>query len=269
MRDIIEVTDIADPVFDVYSRHNETRLYRYYEPEAGLFIAESVRVIERALDAGYEPVSLLLETSAIEKEASAILQRIGDIPVYTAGQKTLEQITGYPVTRGALSAMRRRTLPEVESICADAKRIAVLHHIMNPTNVGAIFRNAAALNVDAILLLNGCADPLYRRAIRVSMGNVFSIPWTVCAEEDALACLKKEGFHCYALGLREDAVSLSDVSFAAQEKTAIFLGSENDGLSDTIMEACDAVVMIPMAHGVDSLNVAAASAVAFFCLAGN
>lgn len=275
MRDIIEITDIADPVFDVYSRHNENRLYRYYEPAEGLFIAESVRVIDRALDAGYQPVSLLIETTALAKEAAPLLDRVGDIPVYCAPQTVLEKITGYPVTRGALCAMRRRALPEVAQVCENARRIVILDHIMNPTNVGAIFRNAAALNVDAVLLMEGCSDPLYRRAIRVSMGNVFALPWTVVpapaspAAKSALGAalaidLHAFGFTLYALALTEDAVALPSLKIPNTQKTAIFLGSENDGLSDALLDACDQTVMIPMMRGVDSLNVAAASAVAFY-----
>lgn len=275
MKDILRISDISDPVFDVYSRHNETRLYRYYEPEAGLFIAESVRVIERALAAGYEPVSLLLDEHALNGEAAPLLERGMDIPVYVAGQKTLEQITGYPVTRGALCAMRRRALPTVEEVCVRAKRIVVLEHIMNPTNVGAIFRNAAALGVDAVLLMEGCSDPLYRRAIRVSMGNAFSLPWTVipdCRSAAAHAALGEAlaidlhawGFTLYALALSEDAVSLKELQIPGQQKTALFLGSENDGLSESLLNSCDAIVTIPMTRGVDSLNVAAASAVAFY-----
>ena len=275
MRDIIEITDFADPVFDVYSRHNENRLYRYNEPDEGLFIAESVRVIHRALDAGYDPVSLLIEASALKGEAAPLLNRVGNVPVYCAPQAVLEKITGYPVTRGALCAMRRRALKTVEEVCAGAKRIVVLDHIMNPTNVGAIFRNAAALNVDAVLLMEGCSDPLYRRAIRVSMGNVFSLPWTMVpsphspAAKSALGTalsidLKAMGFTLYALALTEDAVALPDLTIDINQKTALFLGSENDGLSESLLRSCDHTVMIPMSHGVDSLNVAAASAVAFY-----
>lgn len=272
---IIPVTDFEDLVFDVYARSNEVKLFRHDEPAQGLFIAESVRVILRALDAGYAPVSLLLEESAVMGEGAVLLKRIHDVPVYCAPQSVLEKITGYPVTRGALCAMRRRTLPSVTDVVENARRIAVLDHIMNPTNVGAIFRNAAALGVDAVILCNGCADPLYRRAVRVSMGNVFLLPWTVSdasysdAAKDAADAaltidLKAMGFSLYALALSDDAIALNNIAITKEQKTALFLGSENDGLSKTILESCDHTVMIPMARSVDSLNVAAASAVAFY-----
>lgn len=272
MPNIIEITDFAAPELDVYARLSETQLLNRHEPEKGLFIAESPKVIERALNAGYTPVSLLLERKHISGEAKDILARCGDIPVYTANFEVLTKLTGFHLTRGALCAMRRMPLPDAESICAGAQRIAVLENIMNPTNIGAIFRSAAALNMDAVLLTPACSNPLYRRAVRVSMGTVFQIPWTFLDQETSnwpqpgIQLLKKLGFKTAAMALNDDSVNLRDPRLAAEEKLAIVLGSEGDGLSSSTIADCDYTIRIPMSHGVDSLNVAAASAVAFWQL---
>lgn len=272
MPNIIEITDFAAPELDVYARLSETQLLNRHEPKKGLFIAESPKVIERALNAGYTPVSLLLERKHISGEAKDILARCGDIPVYTANFEVLTKLTGFHLTRGALCAMRRMPLPDAESICAGAQRIAVLENIMNPTNIGAIFRSAAALNMDAVLLTPACSNPLYRRAVRVSMGTVFQIPWTFLDQETSnwpqpgIQLLKKLGFKTAAMALNDDSVNLRDPRLAAEEKLAIVLGSEGDGLSSSTIADCDYTIRIPMSHGVDSLNVAAASAVAFWQL---
>ncbi len=264
MPEIIEITDFSTPCLDVYARLTEAQLLHFYEPyDTGLFIAESPKVIERALDAGYEPLSFLLERKHIEGEAKEILARCGDIPVYTAEFDVLTQLTGFKLTRGALCAMKRRPLPDAESVCDGAGRVAVLENVMNPTNIGAIFRSAAALNMDAVLLTKGCSDPLYRRASRVSMGTVFQVPWTFI---DDISALRKLGFSTAAMALSDDSVSIDDPALAAEEKLAIVLGTEGDGLADKTISACDYTVKIPMSHGVDSLNVAAASAVAFWQL---
>lgn len=272
MSHIIEITNFDAPELDVYARLSEGQLLNRHEPEKGLFIAESPKVIERALDGGYEPVSLLLERKHITGEAKEIVARCEDIPVYTADFDVLTKLTGFALTRGALCAMRRKPLPNVETVCAGAKRIAVLENVMNPTNVGAIFRSAAALNMDAVLLTVSCSNPLYRRAIRVSMGTVFQIPWTFldCGSPDCpssyIRHLKQLGFQTAAMALRDDSVSIDDPHLLSEEKLAIILGSEGDGLTPATIAACDYTVRIPMAHGVDSLNVAAASAVAFWQL---
>lgn len=273
MPNIIEITDFNAPELDVYARLTEGQLLNRHEPEKGLFIAESPKVVERALDAGCVPVSLLLERKHIEGEARAIIARCKDVPVYTAGFHVLTKLTGFQLTRGVLCAMRRPPLPSAAEVCADARRIAVLENVMNPTNVGAIFRSAAALNIDAVLLSPACSNPLYRRAIRVSMGTVFQIPWTYLVKEasqwpeDGMKLLKDSGFQAAAMALNDDSVSISDPRLAAAEKLAILLGSEGDGLACQTIACCDYTVRIPMSHGVDSLNVAAASAVAFWELA--
>lgn len=265
MPNIIEITDFSAPELDVYARLTEVQLLNREHPEDGLFIAESPKVIERALDAGFVPVSILVERRHIEGQARDILSRCGDIPVYTAELDVLTQLTGFKLTRGLLCAMRRRPLPTVDEVCKDARRVAVLENVMNPTNLGAIFRSAAALNMDAVLLTPACTDPLYRRAIRVSMGTVFQVPWTFLGD-DYISRLKNLGFSTAAMALSENSVSIRDPRLAAEERLAIILGTEGDGLVPESISACDYTVRIPMSHGVDSLNVAAASAVAFFQL---
>lgn len=279
MADRIEIGDLRAPQLDIYARLSERQAAHCFEPEPGLFIAESPMVIGRALDAGYRPFSMLTERGLIETGTIGheLLARCGDIPVYTAERETLEQITGYALTRGMLCAMYRRPLPAAEQICRGGSRIAVLENVMNPTNVGAIFRSAAALNMDGVLLTCGSSDPLYRRAVRVSMGTVFQIPWTFLEESEyevdpcgqkraELTFLRELGYKTVAMALREDSISLEDLRLQAEDKLAIVLGTEGDGLAaDTIAE-CDYTVRIPMSHGVDSLNVAAASAVAFWQL---
>ena len=263
MSHIIEITDFLDPALDVYARLTENQLLNRENPENAMFIGESPKVIERALDAGYEPVSILVERKHIEGEAKDIIARCGDIPVYTADFEVLTQLTGFQLTRGMLCALRRKKLPTAAEICKDAKRVAVLENVMNPTNVGAIFRSAAALGMDAVLLTNGSSNPLYRRAIRVSMGTVFQVPWTFI---ENVSELKELGFKTCAMALREDTLSIRDPRLQAEPKLAVVLGTEGDGLADSTISDCDYTVKIPMTHGVDSLNVAAASAVAFFQL---
>lgn len=268
MPNIIEITDFEAPELDVYARLSENQLLNRHEPEKGLFIAESPLVIERALNAGCIPVSLLLERKHIAGQARDLLSHCGDIPVYTAELDVLTQLTGFNLTRGALCAMRRPPLPEMEKVCAGARRIAVLENVMNPTNVGAIFRSAAALNMDAVLLTPDCSNPLYRRAIRVSMGTVFQIPWTYLPDwpDMGMDRLRTMGFKTAAMALRNDTVPIDHPGLMAEEKLAVVLGSEGDGLSASTISHCDYTVRIPMSHGVDSLNVAAASAVAFWQL---
>ncbi|MCI7738429.1 MAG: RNA methyltransferase [Lachnospiraceae bacterium] len=272
MSNIIEITDFHAPELDVYARLTENQLLNRHEPEKGLFIAESPKVIERALDAGCIPVSLLLERKHITGQAQHIVARCQDIPVYTADFDVLTQLTGFNLTRGALCAMRRPPLPTVEEVCSGARRIAILENVVNPTNVGAIFRSAAALNMDAVLLTPACSNPLYRRAIRVSMGTVFQIPWTFLGTNDtewpkpAMDILKRMGFRTAAMALSDHAVNIDDPQLMSEEKLAIILGTEGDGLASSTIADCDYTVCIPMSHGVDSLNVAAASAVAFWQL---
>lgn len=266
MPNIIEITDFSAPELDVYARLSEGQLLNRHEPEKGLFIAESPKVVERALDAGCEAVSLLLERGHIEGQAREVIARCGDVPVYTADFDVLTQLTGFKLTRGVLCAMRRPRLPRVEDICASARRIAILEDVMNPTNVGAIFRSAAALGMEAVLLTPACSNPLYRRAIRVSMGTVFQIPWTFLEGEDWPLQVRQLGFKTAAMALRDDSVSIDDPQLAAEERLAIVLGTEGDGLADSSIASCDYTVRIPMSCGVDSLNVAAASAVAFWQL---
>ncbi len=266
MPEIIELTDLSAPELDVYGRLNEAQLLHYFEPERGIFIAESPKVIERALNAGYEPISLLLERRHIEGEAKEIVARC-NVPVYTSDEEILTKLTGFKLTRGALCAMRRSELPAVEDVCGGAMRVAVLENVVNPTNVGAIFRSAAALNMDAVLLTEGCSDPLYRRAARVSMGTVFQVPWTYF--DGDMGTLKKLGFATAAMALDDNSVSIDNPKLAAEKKLAIVLGTEGDGLAERTIADCDYTVKIPMSHGVDSLNVAAASAVAFWELGKN
>ena len=265
MADIMEITDLTSPELDIYARLNETQLRHLYEPKPGIFIAESPRVIGRALDAGCVPISCLCEQRHIEGAAEDILSRCGEIPIYTAEYEVLTKLTGFALTRGMLCAMYRPKLPKVQEVCQNAHRIAVLEDIVNPTNIGAIFRSAAALQMDAVLLTSACSDPLYRRAIRVSMGTVFQIPWTYL-DQDGLDSIRKMGFKTAAMALRDDSVSIDDPALEKEEKLAIVLGTEGDGLASSTIEGCDYTVRIPMACGVDSLNVAAASAVAFWQL---
>lgn len=266
MRNIIEITDFSNPELDIYARLNENQLRTYYEPKPGIFIAESPNVIERALNGGYEPISLLIEKNQLDGSAKKIIDRIGQVPVFTAETEVISKLTGFAMTRGLLCSMRRKPLPSVSDICANARRIAVLENVMNPTNVGAIFRSAAALGMDAVLLTPGCSDPLYRRASRVSMGTVFQIPWTGIEETNTVQTLKNLGFQTAAMALSDIAVDIDDPQLMSAEKLAVFLGTEGDGLSRQTITDCDYTVCIPMAHGVDSLNVAAASAVAFWQL---
>ena len=272
MPNVIEITDFSVPELDVYARLTENQLVNRAEPEKGLFIAESPNVILRALDAGYEPVSLLMEHRHVDGQAKEVIARCGDVPVYTSTLDVLTQLTGFQLTRGVLCAMRRRAQPDVETICKNARRIAVLENIMNPTNLGAIFRSAAALGMDAVLLSPGCCDPFYRRSARVSMGTIFQVPWTYIGAaftdwpHPGMERLRAMGFKTAAMALRDDSYSVDDPALAAEEKLAIVLGTEGDGLSDSTIADCDYTVRIPMQHGVDSLNVAAASAVAFWQL---
>lgn len=266
MVSIIEIQNFSDPALDLYARLTENQLLNRADPENALFIAESPLVIGRALDAGCKPVSFLMERQHIEGKGREILARCcQDVPVYTAEESVLAQLTGFHLTRGMLCAMRRPKLPSVEEVCRSARRIAVLENVMNPTNIGAIFRSAAALGMDAVLLTCAGSDPLYRRASRVSMGNVFLIPWTYLPEEgDWTQLLRSFGFRTVAMALRDDSVRLNDPRLAAEEKLAIVMGTEGDGLASTTIASCDYTVKIPMYRGVDSLNVAAASAVAFY-----
>ncbi len=261
----IEITNFADPALDVYARLTEAQLMNRFDPANALFIAESPKVIHRALDGGYQPISMLMERKDIDGSAAGIIARCPDIPVYTADEELLCNLTGYHLTRGVLCAMRRPPLPSVADTIKNARRVAVLDNVQNPTNVGAILRSAAALGMDAVLLTPGCSDPLYRRAARVSMGTVFQIPWTFFPEgKPWYEVLRELGFVTAALALREDTLSVDDARLAQAEKLAIALGSEGDGLADMTISGCDYTVKIPMYHGVDSLNVAAASAVAFW-----
>ena len=272
MPNIIEITDFDDNRLDVYARLTENQLRCREKPENALFIAESPKVIERALDGGFEPVSLLMEGKHIDGQAKDVIARCGDVPVFTSTLDVLTKLTGFQLTRGVLCAMRRRPLPALEEVCAGAKRIAVLENIMNPTNVGAIFRSAAALGMDAVLLTPACSDPLYRRSVRVSMGTVFQIPWTYIGEEisdwpvNGLEKLNEMGFKTAAMARRDNSVSIDDEALMAEDKLAVILGTEGDGLADETIADCDYTVKIPMYHDVDSLNVAAASAVAFWQL---
>lgn len=290
---LLPITDLHTPELEIYCDKNEPQLFHYYEPEPGLFIAESPNVILRALDAGYEPISFLMEErEAASERGGEVLRKVADgicgrptagdrggtgdngiasehsIPVYTATNEILSQITGFKLARGMLCAMRRRTLPGVKELCRDARRIAILENVVNPTNVGAIFRSAAALGIDAVLLTAGCADPLYRRAVRVSMGTVFQIPWTILGADDwaerTMADLRWMGYRTAAMALKDDSLPPDAEELHRAEKLAIILGTEGEGLAKDTIADCDYTVCIPMARGVDSLNVAAASAVAFW-----
>lgn len=267
MVNVREITDFSAPELDVYARLTENQLVNRAEPEKGMFIAESPLVIGRALDAGYTPVSFLMEPKDVEMRGKALLERCGSIPVYVAELDVLTQLTGFHLTRGMLCAMYRKPLPAVEQLCANAKRIAVLEDVMNPTNIGAIIRSAAALHMDALVLTSACSDPLYRRAIRVSMGNVFQIPWTYFPKgADWTNQLHQLGFKTVAMALKEDSLDIYDPRLQQEDKLAVVLGTEGDGLAAETIAHCDYTVRIPMSHGVDSLNVAAASAVAFYQL---
>lgn len=273
IQNMIEITDFDAPELDVYARLTEAQLLNKDHPEDGLFIAESPKVISRALDGGYEPVSVLVEKKQVLEDAEtiAVLGKCGNVPVYTAEFEVLTKLTGFKLTRGMLCAMKRRRLPGLQEICNGCDRIAVLENVMNPTNVGAIFRSAAALHMDAVILTGGCSNPLYRRASRVSMGTVFQIPWTfvdnsVIWPEEGMKILRELGFKMAAMALKEDSASIDDQELMKEDKLAVILGTEGDGLSPETIADCDYTVMIPMSHGVDSLNVAAASAVAFWQL---
>ena len=272
MPNIVEISDFSASELDVYARLTENQLLCRADPQNALFIAESPKVIERALDAGYEPISLLMERKHIEGQAKEIIERCGNIPIFTSTLDILTQLTGFPLTRGVLCAMRRKPLPDFREVIRNARRIAVLEDVMNPTNIGAIVRSAAALNMDAILFTPACCDPLYRRAVRVSMGTIFQIPWAYIGETPAdwpqagMNRLRELGFRTAAMALRDDSVRMDDKALMAEEKLAIILGTEGDGLSGSTIADCDYTVRIPMSHGVDSLNVAAASAVAFWQL---
>ena len=270
MADVREIVDFSDPALDVYARLTEAQLMNRFDPSKAMFIAESPKVIHRALDGGCQPVSLLMERKDIGGSAADVIERCGDIPVFTADEELLCNLTGYHLTRGVLCAMRRPQLPEPKELLQNVNRVAILENVMNPTNVGAIFRSAAALGMDAVLLTPGCSNPLYRRSARVSMGTVFQIPWTYIGEDSAdwpekgMALLKELGFKTAALALTDDSVSIDDPALLAEEKLAVILGSEGDGLTEHTIASSDYTVKIPMYHGVDSLNVAAASAVAFW-----
>lgn len=266
MINMIEVTDFNAPQLDVYARLTEGQLLNRHEPQNGMFIAESPKVIERALDAGCVPVSILMEKKHAEGQGREIIRRCGSIPVYTAGSEVLTQLTGFKLTRGMLCAMRRPAPRTVSEVCAGARRIAVLENVMNPTNVGAIFRSAAALGMDGILLMPAGSDPLYRRSIRVSMGTVFQIPWAFLDEDNGIRALRGMGFTTVAMALKEDSLNVDDPQLMREEKLAVVLGTEGDGLAPDTISDCEYTVRIPMSHGVDSLNVAAASAVAFWQL---
>lgn len=273
IQNMIEITDFDAPELDVYARLTEAQLLNKDHPEDGLFIAESPKVISRALDGGYELVSVLVEKKQVLEDAEtiAVLGKCGNVPVYTAEFEVLTKLTGFKLTRGMLCAMKRRRLPGLQEICNGCDRIAVLENVMNPTNVGAIFRSAAALHMDAVILTGGCSNPLYRRASRVSMGTVFQIPWTfvdnsVTWPEEGMKILRELGFKTAAMALKEDSASIDDPELMKEDKLAVILGTEGDGLAPETIADCDYTVMIPMSHGVDSLNVAAASAVAFWQL---
>ena len=265
MKKIIKIQDMSDPALDIYAREKEAQLKHRPAYGRGIFIAESPIVIERAMDAGYEPVSFLMEESHVEKQGKKFMERAPEVPIYTAPFHVLTEITGFQLTRGMLCAMYRKELPAIEKICQAAKRVAVLENVVNPTNVGAIFRSAAALNMDAVLLTPACSDPLYRRAIRVSMGTVFQVPWSFLPNDETyVKDLQNLGFRTAAMALCEDSLSIADEKLKKVEKLAVILGTEGEGLFPQTIEQSDYTIRIPMSHGVDSLNVAAASAVAFW-----
>ena len=267
MPNVIEIKDFSAPELDVYARLTENQLVNRADPQNAMFIAESPVVIERALDAGCVPVSFLMETKHVEGKGRELISRCGGVPVYAAPIEVLTELTGFHLTRGMLCAMRRPKLRTAEEICRNASRVAVLENVMNPTNIGAIFRSAAALGMDAVLLTSTGSDPLYRRAVRVSMGTVFQVPWTYLPEDEPwTGLLRRFGFKTAAMALSDDSISIADPRLEGIEKLAVVLGTEGDGLADSTIADCDYTVRIPMWHGVDSLNVAAASAVAFYQL---
>lgn len=267
MSNIKEITDFNASELDIYARLSELQLYRYNEPEEGIFIAESPKVIERAFSARYQPVSMLIDKADIVKE-KGIIDLCGDIPIYSAEADLLAKLTGFKLVRGALCAFRRKKLSTIEEICSNSKRVAVLENVVNPTNVGAIFRSAAAMGIDTVLLTKGCSDPLYRRSARVSMGTVFQINWTF-TESDWIERLHNMSFRIAAMALTDNSCRIDDKRISSEPRLAIVLGSEGDGLTSETINACDYTAKIPMSHGVDSLNVAAASAVAFWELSKN
>lgn len=265
MSEFIEITDFSAPTLDIYARLSEPQLLHFYEPEIGIFVAESPKVITRALDAGYQPISFLCAAENHHPDTREVLARCLDIPVYTAKSDVLTQLTGFQLARGLLCAMHRKPLVSIADLCQNARRVAVLENVENPTNVGAIFRNAAALGMDAVLLTTDCSDPLYRRSARVSMGTVFQVDWTFFKPNDDMVCTLRElGFYTAAMALRNDTRRITDPDIRAKEKLAVILGNEGDGLKPETIAACDCTIKIPMTHGVDSLNVAASSAVAFW-----
>lgn len=262
---MIDITDFSAPELDIFARLSEPQLLHYYEPDLGIFIAESPKVINRALDAGYRPISFLCASENHHPDTQALLARCAETPVYAASSEVLAELTGLQFSGGIICALRRNPLPSVESLCASASRIAVLEDVVNPRNIGAIFRNAAALGMDAVLLTSGCSNPLYRRAARVSMGTVFQVPWTFFPQGcNYLNLLHDMGYTTAAMALRNDTRRITDSNLKKCDKIAIVLGTEGEGLQDTTISACDVTIKIPMTHGVDSLNVAAASAVAFW-----
>lgn len=268
---MIEITDFENPELDIYARLSEVALLRMYEPNPGIFIAESPKVIDRALSAGYEPISILMEKKEVNGQGKDILEKCKDVPVYVAETAVLTKLTGFQLTRGMLCAMKRKRLPSVKEVCKAARRIAILEDVVNPTNVGAIFRSAAALNMDAVLLTRACSDPLYRRSARVSMGTVFQVPWTIFDKktswpDSGMKLLKDLGFKTAAMALTDDSIRIDNEALMQEEKLAIVLGTEGEGLAHKTIASCDYTIKIPMTHGVDSLNVAAASAVAFWQL---
>lgn len=271
MANIIEITDLDSEELLPYADTSEKKLLDYFSRGEGIFTAESPKVIRTAIDCGYKPVSLLLERKYISGQAADIIERCGNIPVYTASSDVLEKLTGFKLTQGALCAMRRKKLLSPRDILYKAERIAVLEDVMNQTNIGAVFRSAAALGFDAVLLTPSCSDPLFRRTIRVSMGTVFQLPWTYLSTgaPDYISELRSEGFSCAAMALRRDTVRIDDIRLKSEPKLAVILGTEGSGLKNATIDQCDYTIKIPMAHGVDSLNVAAASAVAFFQLSKN
>ncbi len=268
MAELFSVAQLPAHLRELFSIRSEVQLRRWYEPEPGLFLAESPLVIGRALDAGYAPVAMLMDDTDAQNDA--LLGRVGDIPVYTAPESALRELCKFPLVRGAVCLMRRRELPAAAELCRDMRRIAVLENVVNPTNVGAIMRSAAALHMDAVLLTPACSDPLYRRAARVSMGTVFQVPWTYLGTDTQkgadIAALHAMGFRTAAMALTDKAVDIDDPALLAEDRLAVILGTEVEGLYPETIAACDYTVCIPMSHGVDSLNVAAASAVAFWNL---
>lgn len=265
----IEMSDLTAEPLKPYTALNESQLLHYYEPQEGLFIAETRKVVRRALEAGYSPESLLVERRFAERREE-LLDMAGEAPVYFCGGEVMQKLTGYNLNEGFLCAMRRKKLPAAEELCRSANRIAVLESVVNPTNIGAVFRSAAAMGVEAVLLTPGCCDPLYRRAVRVSMGNVFLVPWTYIADSErewqecGVELLHGMGFKTAAMALRENTLDIRDSALRAEERLAILLGTEGEGLCESTIANSDYTVKIPMTNGVDSLNVAAASAVAFW-----